>query len=257
MSTEPSAPTGATAATNPLLAYFEANEGRLLHKWQHYFDIYHRHLAAFRGQPVTVLEFGVFHGGSLHMWREYFGPAARIVGVDIDPRCAGLSDEQAEVVIGDQADRAFLAGLARDLGPLDVVIDDGGHTMEQQLATFDVLWPAVRTGGVLLVEDLHTSYWPEYGGGLRAPGTFIERTKALVDTVNAWHSRDADLVPDELTRTVGGIHVYDSIVVLDKADRQPPHHAVTGRPSFADEPTERFLAAQHSYEAATPRRQAG
>jgi cephalosporin hydroxylase len=71
---------------NPLRAYFESGPERLLHKWVHYFDVYHRHLAPYRGQAVTLVEFGVFHGGSLRMWRDYFGRRARIVGVDIDPR---------------------------------------------------------------------------------------------------------------------------------------------------------------------------
>lgn len=231
---------------NPLQAYFERNDGRLLHKWHHYFDVYHRHLAPFTGRPVTMLEFGVFHGGSLHMWRDYFGPDARIVGVDIDPRCAALSDDRAEVVIGDQADRVFLARLRDEYGPFDVVIDDGGHTTEQQLATFEVLWPAVRTGGVFLVEDLHTNYWPQYGGGLRRPGTFIERVKELIDQQHAWHLGELEV--DGYTRTIGGLHVYDSVVVLDKADVAPPRHSITGRPSFADAATERFLAAQRAYE---------
>ena len=72
---------------NPLERYFEAHKGRRIHKWMHYFDIYDRHFSKFRGRPVVVLEFGVQYGGSAQMWREYFGPDAKIYGVDIDPRC--------------------------------------------------------------------------------------------------------------------------------------------------------------------------
>ena len=76
---------------NPLERYFRANQDRLIHKWVHYFEIYHRHFDRFRGRPVTILEFGVSHGGSLQMWRDYFGDQARLYGADIDPRCADLA----------------------------------------------------------------------------------------------------------------------------------------------------------------------
>jgi cephalosporin hydroxylase len=224
----------ADPATNPLVDYFYGNEnGRLVHKWLHYFDIYHRHFAAYRDREVTVVEFGVSHGGSLDMWRHYFGPKARIVGVDIDPRCAGLAKPGVEVLIGDQGDPAFLRSVAERVGPIDVLIEDGGHEMHQQLATFGELWPVIRDGGVFLIEDLHTSYWSEYGGGYRRPGTFIEHAKTLVDSVNAWHSRDPESFRvDDHTRTVTGMHVYDSIVVLDKGVVEPPSHKMVGTPSW-------------------------
>lgn len=221
--------------TNPLADYFYANEdGRLIHKWLHYFDIYDRHFAPFRGRKITVVEFGVFHGGSLEMWRDYFGPKARIVGVDIDERCAALAEPGIEVVIGDQADSDFLRALAVQIGPVDIVIEDGGHQMNQQLTTFREMWPAIRDGGVYLVEDLHTSYWAEYGGGYRKPGTFIEHAKTLIDSLNAWHSRDEhSFTVDDHTRTVRGMHVYDSVIVFDKAVVEKPGHVQIGKPSRA------------------------
>lgn len=220
---------------NPLADYFYANEdGRLIHKWLHYFDIYDRHFAPFRGRKITVVEFGVFHGGSLEMWRDYFGPKARIVGVDIDERCAALAEPGIEVVIGDQADSDFLRALAVQIGPVDIVIEDGGHQMNQQLTTFREMWPAIRDGGVYLVEDLHTSYWAEYGGGYRKPGTFIEHAKTLIDSLNAWHSRDEhSFTVDDHTRTVRGMHVYDSVIVFDKAVVEKPGHVQIGKPSRA------------------------
>jgi hypothetical protein len=85
-----------------------------------------------------------------------------------------LAERGTEVVIGDQEDREFLARLRDRLGTVDLVIDDDGHTMGQQIATLEELWPAVRDGGLYVVEDLHTSYWEEFGGGWRQPGTFVE-----------------------------------------------------------------------------------
>ena len=175
---------------NPLRAYFDRNPGRLISKWEHYFDIYHRHLERFRGRAITLVEIGVYHGGSLQMWRHYLGPMARIIGVDIEPRAATLATPELEIVIGDQADPAFLARLARQVGRIDVLIDDGGHTMQQQLQTFMHLFPAIAQDGLYLVEDLHTSYWREFGGAYRNPFSFVEFSKQLVDQLNAWHSRD-------------------------------------------------------------------
>lgn len=219
--------------TNPLEAYFRANTDRLIHKWIHYFDIYHRHFAPYRGKPVTVVEFGVSQGGSLQMWKHYFGSRARIIGIDINPKCAALKESQVDVVIGDQDDRDFLRGLAVKVGGIDVLIEDGGHTMTQQIATFEELWPSIVDGGVFLMEDLHTDYWARYGGGYRHPDTFIEYAKNLIDQQHAWHSRDKEsFVVDDYTRTIRGMHIYDSIIVFDKAQVPTPRHEKTGRASF-------------------------
>jgi hypothetical protein len=198
----------------------------------HYFEIYHRHFERFRGGRVTVLEFGVYHGGSLQMWKHYFGPDARIVGVDINPACKELVDDQIEIVIGDQEDRVFLADLRERLGPVDIVIDDGGHTMAQQIATFEEMFKAVRKGGVYLVEDLHTSYWEEYGGGYRVAGSFVEYAKDLVDQLHGWHIRDDPPPVTDYTRQIRGMHVYDSVIVFDKDDVPPPDVRKTGKESF-------------------------
>jgi SAM-dependent methyltransferase len=218
---------------NPLRSYFESNRGRLIHKWDHYFDIYHRHLSQFRRQEVTVLEIGVFHGGSLQMWKKYFGRKARIIGLDVDERTRSLAEPRIDIVIGDQGDRAFLHKMGAQFGPFDIVIDDGGHTMKQQIRSFEELWPAVKDGGVYVVEDLHTSYWDEYGGGHLREGTFIEYAKRLIDTQHAWHAREGDgLHVDGFTRSIRGMHVYDSVIVFDKARVGRPFASMTGTPSF-------------------------
>jgi hypothetical protein len=215
---------------NPLEQYFRDNERRLIHKWVHYFEIYHRHLERFRGRRVVVLEFGVSHGGSLQMWRDYFGRRARIYGVDIDPRCERLGrGRRTKVFIGDQADREFLKSVLAATGPVDVLIEDGGHTMEQQIATFEEFYPHMKEDGVFLIEDLHTSYWESYGGGHGRPGTFIEYAKGLLDQLNAWHSREGSLVVDDFTRTTRSMHFYDSIIVFERGTVAAPHAEKTGR----------------------------
>jgi len=202
--------------TNPLESYFQQHQGRRINKWMHYFEVYHRHLQKFRGRPVTVVEFGVQFGGSAQMWREYFGPDARIYGVDIDPRCKAWEEPGFTVFIGDQADRRFLRRIGKKIGPIDVVIDDGGHFPAQQIATFEEMYPLVKPGGVFLIEDLHTNYRRSYGGGLGVPGTFMEYAKPLTDQLNAYHSREPGFVVDDFTRTTRSMHYYDSIIVFEK-----------------------------------------
>lgn len=150
------------------------------------------------------------------MWKEYFGPKANIFGVDIDPNCKNLEEEQIEIFIGDQEDRAFLRSLTKSIPRIDILIDDGGHTMRQQINTLEELFPHIDANGVYLCEDLHTSYWSEYGGGYGKRGTFIEYSKNFVDNVNAWHSKTRKLQVTRFTKTVHSLHYYDSMLVIEK-----------------------------------------
>jgi hypothetical protein len=111
---------------NPLYEYFTSHtEGLGIWKPVHYFAPYHRHLAKYVDRPVTVLEIGVYSGGSLRMWHDYFGEDARVYGVDIESECQRHSREGIEVVIGDQSDPGFWANFLRAVPALDIVIDDG------------------------------------------------------------------------------------------------------------------------------------
>lgn len=218
---------------NPLQAYFEANRGPLLNKWMHYFDIYDRHFARFRGREIVMVEIGVYHGGSLGMWKSYFGPQARLVGVDINPRALKFADDQVTVIIGDQSDRAFLKDLRRRYPRIDILLDDGGHSMNQQIVSFEELFEAVADDGVYMIEDTHTSYWPEYGGGLHAPGSFLEYTKRLVDQLNAWHVREWEGgEKTAFARSAWSLSWYDSVVAIEKRPKAAPEAKMTGKMSF-------------------------
>lgn len=222
----------AEARANPLAEYFLANRGRELVKWHHYFEIYHRHFARFRGRSPVVLEVGVFQGGSLQMWHHYFGKGAHIVGVDVNPRCQKFEDENTTILIGDQADPAFLARIRERFPRIDIIIDDGGHTMRQQITTFGELYPHVQPRGVYVCEDLHTSYLESYGGGLRRAGTFVEFTKHLIDALHAWYFMPEGAELDLYTTGTFGVSFYDSIVVIEKRPIGVPLVSTTGTPSF-------------------------
>lgn len=211
---------------------FDRHEGRLVHKCDHYFDIYERHFSAFRGTAPRILEIGVSHGGSLDLWRKYFGRGTHIVGVDIEPRCTQLSRRHVDIRIGDQGDVAFLRRIVEEDGPFDIIVEDGSHFPHHQILAFEELWPSLEPGGVMLIEDLCTNYWPEYGGERGKDGMFMEYIKPLVDELNAFNIRTDGSVPGPFTRTCTGIHVYDSVVVFDRAPHEPLRTLMRGRPSF-------------------------
>ena len=216
-----------------LQEYFDNNPGRLIHKWTHYFEIYERHLARFRDREVHMLEIGVFHGGSVQMWKHYFGPRAHIYGVDISERAKSLEEDRVKIFIGDQSDPEFLATLRRDIPRVDILLDDGGHTMQQQITTFLQLYHHIAEDGVYLCEDLHTSYWPQFGGGLRRQDTFIEFSKQLIDQLTAWHTRTPEQFEvDDFTLSAHSMHYYDSMLVIEKRRMEPPVDRMTGKPSF-------------------------
>lgn len=214
--------------------YFDHNDGHLIHKWLHYFPVYERYLEPFRGRRVTMLEIGVSHGGSLQMWRDYLGRRSTIVGIDIDPRVRELAEPGIEIHVGDQSDGEFLGSLSERYGGFDIVLDDGGHFPGHQIASITHLWPSLRVGGVYLVEDLHTSYWARYGAGRGHPDSFISWLHERIDDMHAFHSEEEGFTVNDWTRTLDAVHLHDSIVALEKAEREPPTHRRTGRPAFDD-----------------------
>jgi hypothetical protein len=218
---------------NPLFAFFAANKGgKPLDKWIHYFPIYDRHLAPYRGSPIRVLEIGVSRGGGLEMLRQYLGAEAHVVGIDIDEAARVLAGPGFEVEVGDQADAEFLTRVSRKHGPFDVVIDDGGHTMRQQIISVETLFPLLTQGATYLVEDCHTSYWPEYSGGGAGGQTFLAWVRDRIDDLNAHHfSRDLDLAAPWQTE-LGSLHVYDSVVILDKSRRFAPFCEASGTSAY-------------------------
>src|SRR5690242_3828604 len=136
---------------------FLGHDQRVAEKWLHYFPVYEQHFARFVGAPALFVEIGCGQGGSLQLWKRYLGPHAQIV-----------------VRIGDQSDPAFLARVIEEFGNPDVVLDDGSHVMAHLVASFRFLYERLNPNGLYMVEDLHTAYWPEFGGGLRREGSFIE-----------------------------------------------------------------------------------
>ena len=195
--------------------YFLNNSHKSLHKWIHYFDIYERHLARFRGKSPVMIEIGVWGGGSLAMWKEYFGPGSRIIGIDINPECKVHEADGVEVFIGSQDDPALINSIFAKYPQVDIVLDDGSHIMRHMISSFELMYNRVQPNGLYMVEDTHTSYWDEYGGGLRREGSFMEFVKHKLDEINAVHAKDV-LPITAFTLTTDCIACYDSVVVFER-----------------------------------------
>jgi hypothetical protein len=211
------------AEANYFRDYLSRTGDKLVIKMDHYLDIYPRILRGWGGRNINFLEIGVYKGGSLDLWKGFFGPEARLNFIDIDPACKALEIPGTHIEIGDQSDAAFLSNLATRHGPFDLIVDDGGHKMNQQLISFQTLWPRLADGGIYVVEDTHTSYWPGFGGGIRAPGSFIEFAKDLVDRMHSWYTDQDVIFPfDPLAKEIGAVNFYDSMVVIEKQLKQAP-----------------------------------
>jgi hypothetical protein len=205
----------APGLSNPLQSYFDSHkEGPGIWKWNHYFEIYDRHFSRFRNREVRVLEIGIYSGGSLQMWRDYFGPRCRVYGIDIEPACKAYESDSVKVFIGDQKDRKFWKRFKQEVPAIDIVIDDGGHRPEQQIVTFEELLPYLQPGGVYLCEDVH-----------RTLNTFATYLYGFAHNLNANDRSEENLDNNErrlvfgttpLQSAVHSIHFYPYVTVVER-----------------------------------------
>lgn len=209
-----------------LLDIFVEGSDRAAFKWHHYLPIYDRYFKYWRGKEVRFLEVGVASGGSLDMWRKYFGQRAKIFGIDIDEDCQHLDGISGTVRIGSQSDREFLEQVVEEMGgEIDVVLDDGSHNMNDIKATLATLFPKMSDNGIYMVEDLHTSYWRQFGGGYFARGNFFNHVRSLIDDLHRWYHVFPVRHP-RISDYCSAIHIHDSICVFEKGSMQKPTHSV-------------------------------
>ena len=167
---------------------FKTRTGKICDKWSIYISVYERLLAEFP-HISKILEIGVQNGGSLELWALCFPEATHIIGCDIDPRCANLAfdDPRISVIVnnanGDDAETQILAKSPR----FDLIVDDGSHRSSDIIHTFARYFRHLNDGGVYVAEDLHCSYWKEFGGGLLHPGSAMAFFKQLADVINYEH----------------------------------------------------------------------
>ena len=194
-------------------------------KWgQHrYAQHYQRHLEKFRDRRFAMLEIGIGGykregrgGASLRAWQDFF-PQAQIIGLDIEDK-SFVDGGRIRSYQGSQADPELLHRINREAGPFLIIVDDGSHRPEHVRASFEVLFPLLLDGGIYVIEDTQTSYWPEFGGAedRQDPHTSMALVKDLVDGLNYEEYVDEAYQPSYSDRHVVAVHCYHNLVVLEK-----------------------------------------
>ena len=176
-----------------------------------YFWVYDLLLQKFAGKPVTVVEVGVLNGGGLFMLRQLLGDAARIIGVDLNPECKYFEKYGFEIFTLNQSNPDEWREFFMKIGPVDVVIEDGGHTNKQQITTLIESIEHIKDGGVYLSEDTHTSYWPEFGNPSKH--SFIEYTKTLIDGINQ-RGPSVTIKGTEINKRILSIQYFESMFCI-------------------------------------------
>lgn len=240
-------------AKRSLSQLFNAHCGKATDKWEQYISAYEAELDVFvdRGTAVQLLEIGVQNGGSLELWHSYLPEGSTCVGLDIDERVAALAydSEEISVRICDAADVVELERVVGDR-TFDIIIDDGSHLCKDVITTFQFLFQRLAPGGKYFIEDLHCSYYGNFGGGLREPSSSIEFLKCLIDALHFDYIR-VDHIADDKTwgtfqaynRWIARITFYDSLCVLEKTsfEKDQPYRRALGGVDEQLVPTSKLL----------------
>lgn len=194
----------------------------------HYTEHYERHFGPLRRKKLNLLEIGIggygepkLGGASLRMWKAYF-PNSRIFGIDIHDK--SFHDEaRIKTFKGSQANGEFLRNVAKEIGGIDIIIDDGSHYNAHVIATFNVLFPLLNENGIYAIEDLQTSYWEKNGAekwdgssDLAASHTSMNYLKRLVDGLNYEEFAAGHYQPTYFDRYIVSMHFYHNLAFIHK-----------------------------------------
>lgn len=221
-------------------------KGALL-KDTHFWLIYESYFKRFQNKRIKLLEIGVYNGGSLWTWRNYF-PNAEIIGLDIDDYSLKFAspEDGIRIHLGDQADPIFLQTVIDAEQNFDIIIDDGSHESHAVIASFKFLFPYLNDNGLYIIEDTGHSYWPDYDADREwntthtmqlnpikkkpKQQTVLNFFKGLTDKVNVWAYRDNDSAgknnktgkPDYYENHIFSMSFYDNLLVIQKMKRPRP-----------------------------------
>ena len=160
---------GAAAAGRPrkTFKYFLVASGSDKYPRHHYERYYESWLRPYRAREgLKFLEIGARHGHSLQLWEDYFDQPELIVGLAYAVKNATHLAEKlpglphVQVHWGDQSSPETMDRL-RNVGPWDIVVDDGSHVPQHMVYSLYELWQSVKPGGLYIIEDLETNYWPD------------------------------------------------------------------------------------------------
>jgi hypothetical protein len=218
-------------------------------KWgvHFYTPHYQRALHDRRERALCLLEIGIGGyarsgegGGSLRMWKHYL-PNSAVYGLDIEDK-SFVDEPRIRTFRGDQADPQLLHRIVAEIGRPDVVIDDGSHRSEHVIATFEVLFPLLADDGIYAIEDVQTSYWPEWGGAEEPAdtGTSMAFCKRLADGLNYEEFVDPDYEPSYFDQHIKAVHFYHNLVIIEKgANREGTRKRAILRKRYEPDVTDR------------------
>lgn len=195
-------------------------------KWGYHFytPVYEQWFRSLRYKPIRLLEIGVggygksqMGGNSLRMWKRYF-PQGQITGIDIYDKSV-LQENRIKILIGDQTNIAFLTELTKTEGPFDIIIDDGSHVQSHIITSFETLFPLMNPGGIYVIEDTQTSYWPKFEGSTSAMDSVDSAMNYFIKRVHAvnrqeWLAEEKGTdIPDE---GIGSISFYHNLIFVTR-----------------------------------------
>jgi hypothetical protein len=194
-------------------------------KWgvHRYTPHYERHFAHLRDREMLVLELGIGGyarerqgGASLRMWKWFF-PRAQVVGVDLEDK-SFVDEERITSYVGSQTDRGLMRRIVKKHGAPTIVIDDGSHRSPHVRKSFRILFPMLADDGIYVIEDVQTSYWPQWKGSLDLddPTTSMAMVKDLLDGLNHEEFLDDAYEPSYTDLHVTAVHCYHNLVVVEK-----------------------------------------
>jgi Methyltransferase domain len=200
-------------------------------KWGTHFytPVYHQLFAHLRDKPLRLLEIGIggyefarLGGASLAMWAEYF-PNGRVLGIDIFAKTLDLGP-RISTRQGSQDDAAFLGRMSAEHGPFDIVIDDGSHVTAHVIASFNVLFPLLADGGLYVIEDVQTTFWPQFGGSVLDGGGTMQLARTMLEHLH--HAEIAVVQPErpvsDLVKSIRSFRAWHNIFVIEKGDNSEP-----------------------------------
>jgi len=178
-------------------------------KYKNYFSIYSKLFEKYVNKKITFVEIGILNGGSLFVWKKYFGKNAKIIGIDLNPNAKKFEKYGFKIFIGDQADPKFWKKFFKKENNIDIILDDGGHTNKQQIITTNSCIPNINNGGMLVIEDTHTSYQKEFNNPSKY--SFINYSKKIIDDIN-YRFPKLGSFKNSLNNTIYSVEFFESIV---------------------------------------------
>lgn len=215
---------------------FGSDKGSTKHR---YTELYDMLFYPYRDAEITFLEMGLSIGGpehgvdadrvttdvpSIRMWLDYFSKA-QIIGLDVSD-FAWFDVERFKFVRCDMDERANIEAAARELGTLDIILDDASHASTHQQDAFVTLFPQLKSGGLYVIEDLRWQpkvYEKKYPGYTKTAELF----QGFIDNRVFSHS-DAEMAADmnALAPMISGAFLHqagfnktrkDQVLVVHKA----------------------------------------